>query len=190
MIKGGFQGLDISGVDLTAQSPTLPGAYEACAAGNGKTILVLTADGAVQCSFKKVSNTFVLAGITGDGKILSITVTSTDGITVSESEPGDEGGVYLDNGVDFSTATSGEPYVTQYDGIIRLRRTGTGELLTSPSVQIKVGSSLNSNTLIAIPTDAVSGYTNACFVKKGSYIYPMSLTSDITAHFLPYKPVE
>lgn len=45
MVKGGFQGLDITGVDLTAQSPTLPGAYAACAGADGKPIRVQTADG-------------------------------------------------------------------------------------------------------------------------------------------------
>lgn len=184
MIKGGFQGLDISGVDLTAQSPTLPGAYEACAAGNGKTILVLTADGAVQCSFKKVSTTFVLAGITGDGKILSITVTSTDGITVSESEPSEGSAL----------KPSAEPITIGSGGGNKMTLTQDGYAV------LEVSSDTTTTSFIAIaaegmmvcrlPSGTAGPITQTVFLKKGMSIYSNGTGDGITAKFYPLVPVE
>lgn len=64
----------------------------------------------------------MLAGVTGDGKIISITIGSTDVISVSESTipSGVEPDKYLDVAIDISNATSSTPYTTEYDGIIRL----------------------------------------------------------------------
>ena len=193
MIKGGFQGLDISGVDLTAQSPTLPGGYAACQAADGKTVLVLTAAGAVQCSVKKASTNYVLAGITGDGKILSITIGSTDGISVSETvvPSGTESEEYFDEPVIIGTATSSDPYIADYDGIVILRKTASGTSESQPEIKAKIGAShaLTAGVL-ALPIDAPAYYFVSCFVKKGSILYAINLASNTRAEFYPYKPVQ
>lgn len=194
MIKGGFQGLDISGVDLTAQSPTLPGGYATCQAADGKTIRVLTADGVVQCSIKKVSANYVLAGITGDGKILSITIGSTDGISVSETTPGtaEETEKYLDAAVQISSATSSTPYITEYDGIIRLAISTTTSSSDVAAVNIKTGAThAGVTSLFSLPLSASKGERVSCFVKKGSIIYCSNINgTDATLDFHPYKPVQ
>ena len=177
MIKGGFQGLDISGVDLTAQSPTLPGGYAACQAAEGKTVLVLTAAGAVQCSVKKVSTNYVLAGITGDGKILSITIGSTDGISVSENVPGEVGGNhYLDAVVSILDNTDLSKFTVPADGYakctISANTTLTGSLKIVTNCTTNPGGEINSNTnLISIPSGTAGEVINTVFVKKGMKLW-------------------
>lgn len=193
MIKGGFQGLDISGVDLTAQSPTLPGGYATCQAAEGKTVLVLTATGAVQCSVKKVSTNYVLAGITGDGKILSITIGSTDGISVSETEipSGNEPEVLLEQYITVSAVSESDPYTTQYDGILRLRYTGSDSLSSAPNAIILIsrGARQASAVLLELPAGTSDGPKIAsCFLKKGSRIYGSNIVTGVTLQFYPYKP--
>lgn len=192
MIKGGFQGLDISGVDLTAQSPTLPGGYAACAAADGKPIRVLTAAGAVQCSVKKVSTNYVLAGITGDGKILSITIGSTDGISVSEVEiPDEEADEYLDSFVNINSATSAEPYTAPYDGIVKLLK-NTADTLDNPILlTVRVGQTQSgTSNILRIDPAAPAGTYVSCFVKKGTILFCTNIVGSTSASFLPYKPVE
>lgn len=174
MIKGGFQGLDISGVDLTAQSPTLPGGYATCQAADGKTVLVLTAAGAVQCSIKKVSTNYVLAGITGDGKILSITIGSTDGITVMESVPGEvdiTGGSTSPVSLTAENATVANPYIVPNDGYIRIENTTTSVDATT-AVAIPYPDRSNALPLFwDIPAGTSSrARREAFFVKKGTPI--------------------
>ena len=194
MIKGGFQGLDISGVDLTAQSPTLPGGYAACQAADGKTVLVLTAAGVVQCSVKKVSTNYVLAGITGDGKILSITIGSTDGISVSEMTPAnaEEPEESLDGAVNISSATSSEPYITQYDGIVRLAKSSSATLSNSVELICKGGAAHDVIiSLASLPVDTLTGTKYTCFVKKGTFLFCTNFPSaGVSLNFYPYKPVE
>lgn len=169
MVKGGFQGLDISGVDLTAQSPTLPGAYAACAGADGKPIRVQTADGQVECSVKKVSTNYVLAGITGDGKILSITIGSTDGISVSKSVPGtDTNYTFSDtNKVDLTNATGYDSaYVAPCDGYAVLKYEST---VTEGSTSIKLfrPSGHEDTTLIRIYANGSTFQFDTVFIKKG-----------------------
>lgn len=194
MVKGGFQGLDISGVDLTAQSPTLPGAYAACAGAEGKTVLVLTAAGAVQCSVKKVSTNYVLAGITGDGKILSITIGNTDGISVSEAAipSAEEPENYLDAAIDISNATSLSPYTTEYDGLIRIEYDLTAQttLGVECSVTVKGGPTHSTGVrLLRLLEGSPAGASNVVFVKKGTMVYCPQAVEKVTAKFFPYKPV-
>lgn len=193
MIKGGFQGLDISGVDLTAQSPTLPGAYAACAAADGKPIRVLTADGAVQCSVKKVSTNYVLAGITGDGKILSITIGSTDGISVSETEipSEEEPALYLDSAVNVSSATLSDPYTAEYDGIILLGKNSSTTLTSTPFVSALAGTdTVTTAEILSFDPQSSSSEKRSCFVKKGTTFYGNNIASGVVFKFYPYKPVE
>ena len=177
MIKGGFQGLDISGVDLTAQSPTLPGAYAACAAADGKTVLVLTAAGAVQCSVKKVSTNYVLAGITGDGKILSITIGSTDGISVSETEipSGTEPDFIMDNanGVDLTEYNNSNRYTAPCDGYIKrlvTKDNNTSADYVSCTIFAKQASALAAITLRQYYSEFGES-ASLVFVKKGFKMY-------------------
>lgn len=191
MVKGGFQGLDITGVDLTAQSPTLPGAYATCAGADGKPIRVQTAGGIVECSVKKVSTNYVLAGITGDGKILSITIGSTDGISVNESVPGEEPEEYLDNGVNIASYTSSSPYTVGYDGLVTVVKSSTGDLSANFALGAKVGSTHQyAVTLLNILANAPANTAVVCFVKKGTIIYCASDSSGVIVKFWPYKPVE
>lgn len=177
MIKGGFQGLDISGVDLTAQSPSLPGAYAACAAADGKPIRVLTADGAVQCSVKKVSTNYVLAGVTGDGKILSITVGSTDGISVSETEipSGEEANFFPDYGnkVDLTTYSNTNRYTVPCDGYVYCI-TGSSNNSAGDEARIGIQTKDGSGTrfiFIYARYTSAGDTTSALFVKKGAQLY-------------------
>ena len=193
MIKGGFQGLDISGVDLTAQSPTLPGGYAACQAAEGKTVLVLTAAGAVQCSVKKVSTNYVLAGITGDGKILSITIGSTDGISVSENVPGDESVDHLDASVDILNATSSAKFTVPADGYVKVEVESSVTLTkmfrfmtqysTSPGV------APNAFTDLVFLNNGASGpVSELVFVRKGMKVWcSSSVDAGVTAEY--YKLV-
>lgn len=174
MIKGGFQGLDISGVDLTAQSPKLPGGYAACQAAAGKTVLVLTAAGAVQCSVKKVNTNYVLAGITGDGKILSITIGSTDGIAVTETVPGGgdiAGGSTSPVSLDPKNASVATPYIVPDDGYIRIENT-TSSVDTTTAVAIPFPDRSNALPLFWDIPAGTSGRARreAFFVKKGTPI--------------------
>ena len=197
MIKGGFQGLDISGVDLTAQSPTLPGGYAACAAADGKTVLVLTAAGAVQCSVKKVSTNYVLAGITGDGKILSITIGSTDGISVSESVPGEiSGNIKAGSETEITNASTSDPFIVPADGYITLRKNSedpAGSTLTLDILRKTSGVSAIAS-LYGAP-DAASGQAfiyARTFVKKGSVVKigrPVGASNFGKAFYLPLEVV-
>ena len=190
MVKGGFQGLDISGVDLTAQSPTLPGAYATCAGADGKPIRVQTADGQVECSVKKVSTNYVLAGITGDGKILSITIGSTDGISVNETVPGEATEEYLDVAIDLSTVTYSNPYTAEYDGIILLGKNSSTAITSTPFVSAKVGSSLSATAeILSFDPQSSSSEKRSCFVKKGTIFYGNNIASGVVFKFYPYKPV-
>lgn len=177
MIKGGFQGLDISGVDLTAQSPTLPGGYAACAAADGKPIRVLTAAGAVQCSVKKVSTNYVLAGITGDGKILSITVGSTDGISVSETTPAAEvsGNLLIGSTVDITGATTSEPFTVPDDGYVRAVISNSDSALDDNILEVvikaKSGGVQAISRVIGPPAEGQLTNEDCAFVKKGTKIY-------------------
>ena len=176
MIKGGFQGLDISGVDLTAQSPTLPGGYTVCQAADGKTVLVLTAAGAVQCSVKKVSTNYVLAGITGDGKILSITIGSTDGISVSETTPAAEtsGNVKIGSSTTISNATTADPFVVPQDGYIRVHISSTASASASSYISARIAPTTGGYETIAKvigpPAEGQSFNESYAFVKKGSIV--------------------
>lgn len=188
MIKGGFQGLDICGVDLTAQSPTLPGAYAACQAAAGKTVLVLTAAGAVQCSVKKVSTNYVLAGITGDGKILSITIGSTDGISVSETTPGGgdiAGGSTSPVSLDTSNASVANPYIVPDDGYIRIENTSTSVDNTT-AVAIPYPDRSNALPLFwEIPAGTSSrARREAFFVRKGTPIAVAAKASNTNVVFI------
>jgi len=188
MIKGGFQGLDISGVDLTAQSPTLPGGYAACQAADGKTVLVLTAAGAVQCSVKKVSTNYVLAGITGDGKILSIKIGSTDGISVSETEPGEvdiTGGSTSPVSLTPENASVAHPYIVPDDGYIRIENTSTSADATT-AVAIPYPDRSNALPLFwNIPAGAgARARREAFFVKKGTPIAVAAKASGTNVVFI------
>lgn len=177
MVKGGFQGLDITGVDLTAQSPTLPGAYATCAGADGKPIRVQTADGQVECSVKKVSTNYVLAGITGDGKILSITIGSTDGISVSETTPAAETSGELKAGsfVNITNATLAEPFVAPADGYVNITIDSTMETTNTSSISAMIPLSKNGGKTIAtvFGPPAEGEYTKSAyaFVKKGTRVY-------------------
>lgn len=188
MIKGGFQGLDISGVDLTAQSPSLPGAYAACAAADGKPIRVLTADGAVQCSVKKVSTNYVLAGITGDGKILSITVGSTDGISVSENVPGTQAD-YTFTETDKVDITGASEYDTAYvapcDGYAVLKYSND-VAEGSTSIKLFRPAGQDDTTLIRIYANS-SFQFNSVFVKKGMRIGVSKSGTMSSAYFYPLE---
>lgn len=191
MIKGGFQGLDISGVDLTAQSPTLPGGYAACQAADGKTVLVLTPSGAVQCSVKKVSTNYVLAGITGDGKILSITIGSTDGISVSETTipsggGGEEADVVFQNYTDISTYTESTPFTAPNDGILKV--TTLDSITAETGFKIKTPGGFS--TMINFLGGTYNGNNNAVFIRKGSIVAAYGDTARSTLRFYEYKPVE
>lgn len=188
MIKGGFQGLDISGVDLTAQSPTLPGGYAACQAAAGKTVLVLTAASAVQCSVKKVSTNYVLAGITGDGKILSITIGSTDGIRVTETVPGGGGGceeVAFQNYTDISTYTESAPFTAPNDGILKVT---TLDSITAET-GFKIKTPAGFSTMINFLGGTYSGNNNSVFIRKGTIVAAYGDTTRSTLRFYEYKPV-
>lgn len=187
MVKGGFQGLDISGVDLTAQSPTLPGAYAACAGADGKPIRVQTVDGQVECSVKKVSTDYVLAGITGDGKILSIVVSSTDGITVTDTVPGggsDE--VAIQNYTDISTYTESTPFTAPNDGILKV--TTTGQITSETGFKIKTPAGFS--TAINFLGATMNGNNNSVFIRKGTIVAAYGDTVRSTLRFYEYKPVE
>lgn len=201
MIKGGFQGLDISGLDLTAQSPTLPGGYAACAAADGKPIRVLTADGAVQCSVKKVSTNYVLAGITGDGKILSITIGSTDGITVAETEiPGDEEPNYrLGKQVQLNDYTSSNKFTCPADGVVLLKNNSNTETTSAYRIDVAYLSSMGSETygaVLIMPSGVTSVYVASIPVRKGQKIYMTKVTPAAEeegtprGYFMPYETYE
>ena len=187
MIKGGFQGLDISGVDLTAQSPTLPGAYAACAAADGKTVLVLTAAGAVQCSVKKVSTNYVLAGITGDGKILSITIGSTDGISVSENVVPSAETTGFGSGADIASYTSStDPYIVPSDGYITLKYGITVETAGSTKLcgRIPGGGSV---VMTSLKTEGQEQVTQGIFVRKGMPVYVTVTATAADCRFYPLQ---
>lgn len=170
MIKGGFQGLDISGVDLTAQSPTLPGAYAACEAAGGKPVRVLTAKGQVTCSIEVYSSNYLLAGVTGEGKILSIVVDGDDGIQVSETEiPSGEEQYTLGSSVDITSNTTSDPYIVPSDGFVRLRNTSANPTANMYTIEMK-GSS-GAFSLETLPAGSGSYYTVSTFVKKGCKVY-------------------
>lgn len=188
MVKGGFQGLDITGVDLTAQSPTLPGAYATCAGADGKPIRVQTADGQVECSVKKVSTNYVLAGITGDGKILSITIGSTDGISVVENVPGVEPEVFP-NSRSIASATESEPYIAEYDGIVKLQKINTATSSEAQTVSFRSGSTHAGKVLLlSLPGDAARNSVASCFVKKGTILYGTNIDENVTLNIVLYQP--
>ncbi len=177
MIKGGFQGLDISGVDLTAQSPTLPGAYEACEAAGGKPVRVLTSKGQVTCSIELYSSNYLLAGVTGDGKILSIVVDGNDAIQVSEKVAETEATKITVIGrgnteVDLLDYSDSNPYIAEHDGVVILSYNNgiSGEAGDNLKVYIKgipASPSKPLGVLYFNSTEAVASAT----VKKGMAIY-------------------
>lgn len=176
MVKGGFQGLDISGVDLTAQSPTLPGAYATCAGADGKPIRVQTADGQVECSIKKVSTNYVLAGVTGDGKILSITIGSTDGISVSETTPASatSGNLKIGSSTNISNATAAVPFVVPHDGYIRVFISSSASASANSYISARIAPTTGGyETIVKVigpPAEGQSFNESYAFVKKGSIV--------------------
>lgn len=194
MIKGGFQGLDISGVDLTAETPTLPGAYEACEAAGGKPVRVLTAKGQVTCSIEMYSSNYLLAGVTGDGKILSIVVDGNDAIQVSETEiPSGGGGgggssenVALKDFVDLSAYSEAQPFTAPNDGILRVSTTGIINSDTGVEAKIPTGWAI----LIKFITNTNDNHFNSVFIRKGSIIAPYGDTIRAAFRYYEYEPIQ
>lgn len=190
MVKGGFQGLDISGVDLTAQSPTLPGAYAACDGADGKPIRVQTADGQVECSVKKVSTNYVLAGITGEGKILSIVVSGTDGIDVSESEipSGAEPDYKVGTAVDISNTTIATAFTVPKDGLITGYVASGQTPAANGFIHANNGGTTGAQTILfTIPKDFKARMST--FVKKGCKIWVENGGEAIKVGYKPFDEV-